>query len=233
MIFATDSGEVVIVEGVEKPYNFFKSKEVSEQELFTLWKQEMFNYRGRKDLIDPLMSRYNIPKYNSTQHSGLTTIKLGAMCNVKCEAEKIFPFHGVYIVPKLYGYFPFLDCDTKEQQAECLFHLELDKIPHVIIESSKHSKWIICDREGNFKDTLSFIKSYPADPRYSWIAEYKEEFVIRGAPKMNKPPVLVERNDMGKGFSKNFQFWLDDFEKYWKTGLIPSYVEIMSTLNAI
>lgn len=96
----------------------------------------------------------------------------------------------VFVIPKVYNYYPFLDCDTSEQYHNCCALLFRDNINFVSYKSSpaKDSYWIFCDNEGSFEDSLKFMQTYPADPRYAWVASYKHEFCVRAIPKSGLVP---------------------------------------------
>lgn len=143
------------------------------------------------------------------------------------EVEFLMPLMDIYLIPKLYGYFPFLDCDTEDQFEECRIALEYDKIKYAAYHSSSNGyglngRWIFCDVEGTFEDTLAFIKKYPADGKYSWVAEHKNEFCVRAVPKFNHVPTQIQIDD--SKFSRNFKFWIDDFNRYWTESELIQYI---------
>lgn len=147
-----------------------------------------------------------------------------------------YPYNGLFIIPKLYGYFPFLDCDDRDVCEEATYHLESNNVPYTCFKSStsKDSYWIICDKEDTFDNTLEFIKQYPADHRYAWVAEHKQEFCIRAVQKYpDGVPAEVNTYDGVNGFSGNYKFWINSFKEYWSSGLISSYINRAEVINNI
>jgi len=84
--------------------------------------------------------------------------------------------------------------------------------------------------ESSFDDALSFMKEYPTDHRYTWIAGLKEEFCIRAIPKKGVFPTPIDRSTT---LSKNFKFWIDDFDNHWTNGLISTYIMNHIVMNTI
>ena len=130
----------------------------------------------------------------------------------------------IYIIPKLFNYFPFLDCDSQEEYEDCCSHLESDGVRFVSYQSSNRGYWIFCDKAMDFDNTISFIKQYPADGRYSWIAEYKREFCVRAIPKKGIIPERIVADD--SDLSREFKFWLECFDQYWATSKLIEYIMI-------
>lgn len=144
------------------------------------------------------------------------------------------PFSGYYLIPKLFGYFPFLDCDTPDVYADAIVHLKLDDIPFKAYRSNRmrESYWIFCDRQGTFNDTLDFIEGYPGDHRYSWIARHKQEMCVRAVPKYGAIPSFDD-DHMVNTYTDDFKYWVSRFDKYWKHGIIPTYLDTIGTLDSL
>ena len=144
------------------------------------------------------------------------------------------PYRGMFIVPKLYGYFPFLDCDDHESYDEAVFELELHDIPYksYTTNPTTGAHWIFCDQQDNFENTLKFIESYPSDHRYEWIAKYKEEFCVRAVPKYGNIPTFCDEH-LVSNYTNDFKYWISEFDSYWKSGLIMNYLNIIKTVDII
>ncbi len=155
---------------------------------------------------------------------------------MKSEAERNdreLPFSGAYIVPKMFGYFPFLDCDDLNTYTEAKFELSADGIPHSCYKSNKYNHyWIFCDKQCEINEAIDFIESYPCDHRYPWIARFKQELCVRAVPKGTYAPVH-EENHLEESFTDDFTYWNSQFVKYWDSGLIPSYVDMLNTMDNI
>lgn len=150
------------------------------------------------------------------------------------EDELTFPFNGLFLVPKLFGYFPFLDCDTETMYADAIFHLRLDNIPFRTYRSNhlRKSYWIFCDWQESIDDVLDFVESYPGDHRYSWIARHKKEMCVRAVPKYNTVPSF-EDDYLVNSYTEDFKYFIKKFDDYWEHGLIPTYVTNIATLDAL
>jgi hypothetical protein len=106
---------------------------------------------------------------------------------------------------------------------ETIALLDTDNISWVSYKStpSKNSFWVFCDKFGTFDEVLSFIERYPADPRYAWVAGHKREFCIRGIPRLNQVPQKYQTNGTLSG---GLQFWISEFDEYWKGGKLIEYI---------
>lgn len=139
----------------------------------------------------------------------------------------------IYVIPKVYDYFLFLDCDDKTQYDECTMQLQQDEIPYISYRSSpkKESFWIFCDRFGTVDDILSLMNMYPADPKYHWVAKHKREFCIRAIPKFGTNPEKHE--SFGTQFSKQFSFWISEFDDYWENSKLITFIKTRNVLENI
>jgi hypothetical protein len=200
-------------------YKFDKVKIVSEDEMYN-------NYR---QIISSKVSRY----YTSSARSRISDDGEVLSNNDIIANIKLNHFTGSYMIPKVYNYFPFLDCDSEMIYDDVVFDLGVDNIPHVSYRSSDGDNyWIFCDRAGSFDDTLAVIKKYTSDHRYAWIAEKKEEFCVRAIPKHGYIPNTVD-SYLTNEFTDEFIFFINSFNKYWCNGKIIQYLEMIRSAEAI
>lgn len=140
----------------------------------------------------------------------------------------------LYIIPKLYYYFPFLDCDSEDEYHYCCSELSNDNIQYQSYISSlkenKHKYWIFCDLEFNFDECLKFLLKYPCDQKYTWVASYKKEFCVRALPKKG---FIIKKQENEYKFSSNFQHWIKDFDNYWENGEIINRIKMILVSNNI
>lgn len=133
------------------------------------------------------------------------------------------PF-DIYLVPKIFdSYIPFLDCDGLDSYNDVCALLINDGVPYQAYKSSgKDSYWIFCDRHLAFDDCLEFIKLYPADGRYWWVAQHRREFCVRALPKGYMIPKKMETSQ--QQFSTTFNAFISCFEDYWKNSKLVRYI---------
>jgi hypothetical protein len=231
MIFAVndDSGDQLeIIEhintpfkdsyGMKQTYKFDKVKIVSEDEM----------YREFRHAIAAKVSKYH--SCNITMDDDGVVVKRKGP---DISSLKVNHFTGAYLVPKVYNYFPFLDCDSKDICDDVIFDLGVDNIPYIVYESSSDEHyWVFCDHAGIFDDTLSFIKQYTSDQRYAWIAEEKREFCVRAIPKNGYIPKQIDSH-LDDEFTDEFKFFIKSFDDYWVNGKIIQYIDMISTSELI
>jgi len=233
MLYAVDTGRELTADGgdsIDMPkvdaYRFKQCEVVSEEEMFRRFKKEYFIIKhkaeedSRRKQQHPFDTRY-------TGASGFPPTS-----EVQRKTYPPYPLHGYFIVPKLYGYFPFLDCDSKRQYDNCCVELNMNDVNYVAYQSREPDHyWIFCDKQGDFEETLKFIEGYPCDPRYAWVASYKKEFTIRALPKARFYPKRI--SEINNDMSDDFKYWLSCFEKHWTDGLIEKYKIIHDTMEAL
>lgn len=239
MIFGIDDGIVehdVDLDGVTvNKYHLINTKQVDEAEMFRV-------FRKTKNIIE---SKYRIECKTSINFEdyGLSSApsmsknagyKIPKTAEYVLEHKHMFPFSGAYIIPKMFGYFPLLDCDDLNTYTEAKFQLIADGIPYISYKSSNAGDhyWIFCDRQCGLDEAIDFIETYPCDHRYPWIARYKRELCVRAIPKLNYIPHQDDDN-LATEFSDDFTYWNAQFVKYWDNGLIPNYIELLSAVNDI
>lgn len=205
-------------------YKFTKVSLVTEEEMFSRFKKNFFIGESVKNIRG---QAYPIGDPTKGANIGATYFPNSA------PRRYLFPTTGCYIIPKLFGYFPFLDCDDNKTYEDAKVHLNMNDIPYVAYESSYANKhWIFCDKQMPFDQTLAFIESYPHDHRYTWISQFKEEFVVRALPKNNRKPKFVEDN-LVSNFTDDFKFWIQKFDKYWERNLILNFIMTLETMEKI
>lgn len=202
-------------------YVFLQTVQLSEAQAYDHYRKTLVAISAKAHL-DKLKRIGQAPVTTNTLSGGLILKSSVSTANVSS-----LPDHAndadVFIIPKLYEYYPFLDCDNADMYNECVYLLEKDDVSWISYKSTptKGSYWIFCDKPGSFDVTLDFIKNYPADPRYAWVAGYKKEFCVRALPRDNQTPV---RHESRGSFSKGFEFWISDFDDYWKNGTIMEHI---------
>lgn len=236
----TDTQKWAVNRGRGNHYEFIGVKQVSEAEMFRIFKKNK-SIRESMDRIDRGSSINDTQAMDSIfaqamlgTSSGHRPIQATKTPKKKETYHHRFPHSGAYIIPKMFGYFPFLDCDDLSSYTEAKFQLCADNIPYISYKSSEKTDhyWIICDKQGEINETIDFIETYPGDHRYPWIARYKQELCIRAIPKSGYVPHEDERY-MDTEFSDDFAYWNSQFVKYWDKGLIPSYIDMINTVNAV
>jgi hypothetical protein len=263
MIFAIDDGMLDIADDVSlrdtERYQMVKTKQVTEAECFRVFRknknifeskyrienaQEIgeveFDIDDFNNMMQAVMPHVTTKNGNSYQQMVATKPlkKKPRKSNISARSnyahKNLFPFSGAYIVPKMFGYFPFLDCDDLNSYTEAKFQLSADGIPYTAYRSSKYDEhhWIFCDRQCGINEAIDFIETYPCDHRYPWIARYKQELCIRAIPKKGYAP-HHEENHLEDEFSDDFAYWNSQFVKYWDSGLIPSYIDMLSAVENI
>jgi hypothetical protein len=236
-------------------YRMMSAVQVTEQEMFRIFKKNK-NIADSKykleygdddcdDIEEVNTATFNNPIKNSSILSQVTNLGVSSI-GVRQKGRKRkkynltatkqyskFPYGGAYIIPKMFGYFPFLDCDDVNTYTEAKFQLSADNVPHSCYKSNKHNHyWIFCDKQCEINEAIDFIESYPCDHRYPWVARYKQELVVRAIPKADYCPRHTE-NHLKEEFSDDFAYWNSQFVKYWSGGLIPSYIDMVNTLDSI
>lgn len=210
-------------------YTFKSVVPVSEDKMFKQFKKN-------KSLSESMYNLNDSREYRYIRQNDPVTMQM-AVNRVPVNSERPpfkIPFKGVYIIPKMYEYFPFLDCDSAECFENVKFNLALDNIPYKSYKSNylSDSYWILCDRQCPLDEAIEFIETYPADHRYSWIAKEKQELCIRAAPKGNWLPTLVDEH-LDSEFTNDFKYFTVQFEDYWKHGKIIEYLEMIKTVESL
>ena len=249
LIFAVDDGVLKVDEGDSllggvNQYKLVKTKQVTEEECFRVFRKNKNIVESKQrinnsnllnvvDDVDPMFQ--TIGNLTNTLKSNRHFGSHGSV-SLKSEFEhtNLFPFSGAYIVPKMFGYFPFLDCDDVNSYTEAKFQLSADNIPYSTYRSSRvdNHYWIFCDRQCSLDEAIDFIEMYPCDHRYPWLARYKRELCIRAIPKQGYAPHHDE-NNLEDEFSDDFTYWNSQFVKYWDSGLIPSYMDMLKAVESI
>ena len=95
-------------------YKFNGTKHATEEEMFAYFKKQLF--------IAESISSLRIDTYRAK------AAKANGSPSRIVNDRQHHKFHhtGVYIVPKLFGYFPFLDCDNMATYEDAKFHLNMD-----------------------------------------------------------------------------------------------------------
>ena len=237
MLYAVDSGRVLDgditmltdEQKLQAGYQFVKSDIVSEAEMFRRFKKEMFTEKHRVDILNKnnLDDGFGVTSRLSPNGSSVVpSTPFGR------KAYTGYPIRGYYLIPKLYNYFPFLDCDSTREFDDCCVELNMNDVPFVGYQSNKYgSCWIFCDRQGSFEKTLKFIEAYPCDPRYAWVAGYKKEFCVRATTKHNFTPKRI--TDIADDMTDDFKYWLSCFENHWSDGMIEKYRMIHDTMESL
>lgn len=252
MLFAINDldNPIVIESNASKfdPYELTAVKPASEAEMFQFFRKqfqlkESINAQKLSMEIDEafagVSNQYqNIPtgmanyvNKNGVKYTKPPTAPTGG---AHMSRKYSFPTSGCYIIPKLFGYFPFLDCDSLRSFNDAKVSLALDDIPYVAYKSSKSANkfWIFCDKQMPFYDALRFIESYPHDHRYSWVAGYKKELCVRAVAKYFQIPAFVE-DHLVSSFTDDFTFWVKKFDEYWESNLILNYMTNLQTLEEL
>jgi len=224
MLYAVDSKEEVLTGDTSVltddqinsvTYQFKRCERVSEDEMFRRFKKEYFVEKFKTDQAndcDEVSFGSSDGFYNAGNASKNNTYgNISPKANRKKYTH--YPQMGYYLIPKLYGYFPFLDCDSQKQYDETCVELNMNNVQYVAYKSNKYDHhWIFCDQQGSFDETLKFIEEYPCDPRYAWVASYKREFCVRATTKKNFTPKRI--TDIEDTMSDDFRYWLRCFQKH-------------------
>lgn len=252
MIFGIDDGVLDIkkLEGfvVNDDYRLVTTKQVNESEMFRVFKKNKNILESKwridhRDLIEDDSDGIAVTMRPLIGGSLTVASKQGVRPNgsifkgdphVQVQHRHLFPFKGSYIIPKMFGYFPFLDCDDENTYTEAKFQLATDNIPYTAYKSNLRGNhyWIFCDKQGELDETIDFIESYPCDHRYPWLARHKRELCVRAIPKENYTPVHDE-DYLSDEFTDDFAYWNSQFVKYWDSGLIPNYIDMLNAVDVI
>jgi hypothetical protein len=250
MLFAIDDKDNIIevdVEtarmGADRDYKFKGVTPATEDDMLKHYKKTMFinqsNHRLKADDCDGDVLTAKMQGVNQVGNPQVRTTPsmTSRYINVKAQMQSSPPqppTYGMYIVPKMFNYFPFMDCDDEATFEDCKFHLTLDDIPYVAYKSNPQtdSYWIFCDRQLPLYEAIDFIEQYPCDHRYAWIARHKKELCVRALPKYGAIPTFNE-DHLVNSFTDDFKYWIAQFNDYWINGKVSKYIELVDTANAI
>ena len=156
-----DVNNKIVVEGnpvIDNEYSFYGIKPVSEEELFQEFKRKWF-HKHSKVRLDIARDMGGMDRYKNRP----INVHTGKQSQIKID----IPFTGSYIIPKLFNYFPFLDCDDEDTYENAKFNLALEGIPYKAYKSNKNndSYWIFCDHQVPLEEAINFIASHPCDHR--------------------------------------------------------------------
>lgn len=240
MLFAIDNKEDRIhvdteigLRGVSKGYEFQGVRLATEDDMLKHYKKTLFiqqsNYRMKCGGYAPDVDRITA-KMQGVNQAGMSPRKR----TVEMSSSPQPPTYGMYIVPKMFNYFPFMDCDDGATFEDCKFHLTLEDVPYVAYKSNPQtdSYWIFCDRQLPLFEAIDFIEQFPCDHRYAWMARHKKELCVRALPKYGAIPTFNE-DHLVSSFTDDFKYWIAQFNDYWINGKISKYIELVDTANAI